>query len=211
MPLEKTATKAGISQNIREMKTAGHSQAQSVAAAMRTADNARHHLAGGGLSTPSVPFYVRNEARGIADDSYHPNGVFTGGSGGRTDNIPRSVAADSFVMPADVVSGIGQGSTMAGAKIMDGILSSGPFGTRLPHSKRADGGAAPGISKVMVADGEYLVPRDKLVEIGRRMRAAGKSKARTDLAAGHEWARDFVERSRKHQKKFLATAPKPKR
>lgn len=173
---------------------------------------ARPHLASGGFSAnTSTPFYVRNEARNIADDTYHPGGVFTGGSGGRTDNLPRAVAADSFVMPADVISGIGQGSTMAGAKIMDGILSSGPFGTPLPRTRRADGGGTPGVSSVMVADGEYLVPRDKLVEIGRRMRAAGKSKARSDLAAGHEWARDFVDRARKHQKKFLSTAPKPKK
>lgn len=216
MPLEKGSGRDVISRNIDELTHHGSRKRphdQIVAIALSEADKSkRPHLASGGFSLGnSTPFYVRNEARNIADDTYHPGGVFTGGSGGRTDNLPRAVAADSFVMPADVISGIGQGSTMAGAKIMDGILSSGPFGTPLPRTRRADGGGTPGISNVMVADGEYLVPRDKLVEIGRRMRAAGKSKARSDLAAGHEWARDFVDRSRKHQKKFLNSAPKPKR
>lgn len=177
------------------------------------ATSAPERLANGGfpLGESTTPFFVRNEARNIQNDSFHGGGLFNSDVAGRTDRLPHAVAADSFVMPADVISGLGQGNTMAGAKIMDGILSSGPYGTRLPNIRRADGGGTPGVSHVMVAGGEYLVHRRELEKMGRKMRASGKSRARTDLAAGHEWARDFVEKVRKHQKDFLKNAPKPKK
>lgn len=179
-------------------------------------------LAQGGYSPPPAPFYERNEARQMQNDTYHPGGLLMSDAAGRTDRLPHAVAADSFVMPADVVAGIGQNNTLSGAKIMDGILSSGPFGTSLPKithgrgpgEKFADGGYTKndaGISHVMLAGGEYLVPRDKLIEMGRRMRAAKKSRAKTDLAAGHEWARDFVKMVRQKQMDFLKHAPDPKR
>jgi hypothetical protein len=215
MPLERGSSQAVISRNISELTHHGSRKRphdQIVAIALHQADKSRKHLAGGGLGT-SAPFYEREEARNLERDSYHPGGLFASDVAGRTDRLPHSVAADSFVMPADVVSGLGQGNTLAGAKIMDGILHSGPYGTSLPRPGRlaSGGNAPPGISKVMVAGGEYSIPPDKLTEIGRRLRAAGKSKARTDLAAGHEWARGFVDRVRKQSKQFLAKAPKPKK
>lgn len=210
MPLEKSASKKAVGTNIRREQSAGKPHDQAVAIALHTQDIARHqHQAGGGLSmTPS--FTERAAMRDLGrEDQFHPSGLFNSDVAGRTDRLPHAVKADSFVVPADVISGLGQGNTMAGSKIMDGILSSGPYGTKLP--KRADGGNAPGISHVMVAGGEYLIPRDKLIEIGGRMRRSGKSKTRSDLAAGHEWARNLVDTVRKHQKKFLAHAPEPKK
>lgn len=214
MPLQKSTSRAVISNNIREMQAAGHPHRQAVAAALHTADLARQHRAdGGGLSLgqTSIPFAERSAARSLQDDTYHPGGFLNSSVAGRTDRLPHAVAADSFVMPADVVSGIGQGNSLAGAKIMDAILSSGPFGTPLPRTRRADGGPAPGISHVMVAGGEYIVPREKVIALGRRMRLGKKSRARSDLAAGHEALRDMVDKVRGFQKKFLANAPKPKK
>lgn len=177
-------------------------------------------LASGGFSPPTVPFYERAEARDVADNHFN-SGLINSDTAGRTDRLPLSVAADSFVMPADVVSGLGQGNSLAGAKIMDSIVKTGPFGTPLPRGARGSGpprgkladggGASDGISHVMLAGGEYLVHRDDLIRKGRAMRIGGKLKAKTDLAAGHEWARNFVDEVRKHAKKFLANAPKPKR
>ena len=93
-------------------------------------DGGRIGLASGGFAAPTVPSYFEREAsRGIMNDTYHPGGLIESDAAGRTDRVPHAVAADSFVMPADVVSGIGQGNTLAGAKILDAILSSGPFGT----------------------------------------------------------------------------------
>lgn len=222
MPLAPGNGRSTVSHNISEMVHAGYPQRQAVAASLSNAD--RHpralggladaavpHLAPGGF-TPASPIWEAHQAsRELQHDTFHPGGLFGGSGAGRTDRLPHAVAADSFVVPADVVSGLGQGSTLAGAKIMDGILSSGPFGTPLPRGRRADGGSTgDGISHVMVASGEYNVPRDKVAELGNRMRRAKKSTKRTDLEAGHKALRGLVEKVRSAQKKFLATAPKPK-
>ena len=49
---------------------------------------------------------------------------------GRNDRIPMQARTGSFVLPADVVSGLGQGNTMAGAKMWGDAISSsvGPMG-----------------------------------------------------------------------------------
>lgn len=176
-------------------------------------------LATGGMGMAD-PMAERGEARDLMYGSgYHPGGFIASDVAGRTDRLPMNVAADSFVMPADVVSGLGSGNSLAGAKIMDAILASGPYGTSPlglhrgsgpPRHGRASGGTA-GTSSVILAGGEYSIPPDKLITIGHRMRLAKKSRARTDLAAGHEWARDFVAEVRRHQRAFLAHAPEPKR
>lgn len=194
MPLKAGNSNVVKSENISEMVHAGYPQKQAVAASL---SNARRHPGradGGGLMdagtvqpTPSEPF--------------HEAGLFHSDVAGRTDRLPRTVPADSFVFPADVVSALGQGNTLAGSKILDGI-----FG----KVKLAAGGPA-GNSSVIVAGGEYLAPRDKLESIGQRLRAAKQSSAKTDLNAGHEWARGFVDKVRKHQMDFLKTAPKPKK
>lgn len=213
MPLIKSASPSAVGPNITREESAGKSYPQSLAIALSTQDRARQpRAAGGGLSS-SPSFEIRNAARSLGEDQYHPGGMIGGTGAGRTDRVPLAVAADSFVLPADVVSGMGQGSSLAGAKIMDGILSSGPYGVPLPRGRRADGGNTSdgGLSHVLVASGEYLVPRHKVEELGHRMRAGGKSKARTNLAAGHDALRSMVDRVRAHQKKFLAAAPKPKK
>jgi hypothetical protein len=179
-------------------------------------------LASGGFQLNDSPsFEERNEARELSQDAYHPSGLFQGNGAGRTDRLPRAVGVDSFVAPADVVSGIGQGTTMGGATILDSILASGgPYGVPRPQSQSirplASGGAAgDGLSHVMVAPGEYLIPREALMNIGwRRRNGNGRHhppNAKLDLSEGHRWAREFVDKVRGHQKKFLATAPKPKR
>jgi hypothetical protein len=49
---------------------------------------------------------------------------------GRTDRIPIRARPGSFVLPADVVSGLGQGNTLAGAKMWGQAIahSAGPYG-----------------------------------------------------------------------------------
>lgn len=79
---------------------------------------------------------------------------------GRTDRLPTSMPADSYVIPADIVSGMGQGNTLAGAKILDAIFRD--HGTPL---KKAGGGSVSRIP-VIVAGGEYIVSPDKVRSIG---------------------------------------------
>ena len=46
----------------------------------------------------------------------------TGAGDGTSDSIPAMLANGEFVIPADVVSGLGNGSNDAGAKILDEFL-----------------------------------------------------------------------------------------
>ncbi len=62
---------------------------------------------------------------------------------GRTDMHNINVPAGSYIMPADVVSGLGEGNTMAGAKVVDEVLSSGPYGTKLGSIKHGSGVGIP--------------------------------------------------------------------
>lgn len=198
MPLNSGNGRATISHNISELTHHGsrpRSHDQIVAIALHNAD--QHPRARGGIADAG---HVSHS--GATDpEPFHPGGLFHSDVAGRTDRLPRKLPGDSFVFPADVISALGQGNTMAGAKIMDGIVGS----TRL-----AEGGAA-GPSSVIVAGGEYSVPPDRLADIGRRRRAHGLSKTKSDLNAGHEWAREFVGKVRKHQMKFLRNAPEPKK
>jgi hypothetical protein len=58
---------------------------------------------------------------------------------GRTDRIPMRTAPGSFVLPADVVSGLGQGNTNAGAKMWGQMISHsiGPMGIQNAMRTRA--------------------------------------------------------------------------
>src|SRR5262249_42417841 len=47
---------------------------------------------------------------------------------GRTDRLPMTVPKNSYIIPADIPSGLGQGNSMAGAKLLSQILH--------PHSMR---------------------------------------------------------------------------
>lgn len=90
---------------------------------------ARQPRAGGGMdyTPPAMPYFARQDARG---ETALPSGLIHSSVAGRTDQLPMSPAAGSYVIPADVVSGVGEGNTLAGAAILDKYLHSGPFGTQ---------------------------------------------------------------------------------
>ena len=87
----------------------------------------------GGMSgmMPEVPFFERQEAYQLARGPY---GLAVGTGGGRTDKNSASVASGSYVLPADVVAGLGDGNTLAGAKVFNEILGSMPWGITPPRS-----------------------------------------------------------------------------
>lgn len=85
--------------------------------------------AGGAM--PEVPFFERQEAYSLG---HQPYGLTVGGGGGRTDKNNVAVGAGSYVLPADVVSGLGEGNSLAGAKVFSSILQSMPWGITPPRS-----------------------------------------------------------------------------
>jgi hypothetical protein len=244
MPLVKGFSRDAISKNIDELTHHGsrpRSHDQIVAIAMSEADKAkRQHAAfGGGMGMGEsmgfnpMSYEMRSAIRG-EEQSYNPSGLIASATAGRTDRIPMSVAANSYIIPADVVSGIGQSNTLNGAKMLDAIIKGGigPYGVSNPHGSRgsgppkppspprisgklADGGVKEdekeGVSHILAAGGEYTVARDDVERIGARQRKAGLSRARTDLRAGHQALDELVRRVRKHTLEFLKHAPSPKR
>lgn len=160
---------------------------------------------------------VRTAERDALGDQFHPGGLIDSGVPGRTDRLPLAVAADSHVIPADVVSGMGQGNTLAGANILNMALRMGPYGTPLgQHASghtiprpppamgstyqqpRAAGGETH--TPILAAGGEFIVPKWKVAELGNG-----------DLRKGHAALDKMIANVRTHTIKFLRNAPAPKK
>jgi len=106
MPLTPGTSNAAKSSNIVEMMNAGRPQDQAVAAAMRMARDNRKRRAEGGPAKPIA-----------AKATMHHSGPIMSSVNGRTDHLPMNVPDGAYVLPADIVSGLGEGNTMAGFKI----------------------------------------------------------------------------------------------
>lgn len=180
MPLLKGASQATISKNIAEMsKTHPHKQA--VAAALDTARRARREA--GGRMHPKV---------------FH--GPLRSKIPGRTDRLPIHVYGGSYVLPADIVSGLGEGNTEAGFAVIEKMFGG-------PHL--ASGGMAkyglighyhepPSLVPVVVAGGEYILTPEQVAMAGGG-----------DMDKGHKALDKFVLEQRNMLKKKLAKLPGP--
>ena len=108
MPLKHGSSRETISENISEMMDAGHPQKQAVAAALNTAREG----------------YKRGGSKKI---KVH-KGPIHSSVAGRTDHLPMHVASGSYVIPADIISAMGEGNSMAGFKVAQSIFSmKGPY------------------------------------------------------------------------------------
>jgi len=153
------------------------------------------------------------------------SGIINMAVGGRTDHIPMNVLEGSYVLPADIVSGLGEGNTLAGSKILDNMFSSGPFGTKMPNFRAspnfpkaqpvknpnvlqtgvtaAKGGTISGNSKpvpIIAAGGEYVVHPETVTKLGQG-----------NMDAGHEYLDNFVKYVRAHTAKTLQNLPGPRK
>lgn len=85
------------------------------------------------------PWWTRAEARG-ADSG---GGFLHGVTPGRADSITTTAPGGSHIIPADVIAGLGEGNSLAGARVMQGILDTGPGGIPLPRGNRGMGAPRP--------------------------------------------------------------------
>ena len=187
MPLIKSASKNAISSNIKEMIKSGHPRNQAVAAALDTARRAKRAY-GGGIDHPKV-FY----------------GPLNASIPGRTDRLPVHVYAGSYVIPADIVSGLGEGNTLAGNQAIGKM-----FGGGIAHKSAGGELNRYGLNgyyhepkpivPVIVAGGEYILHPDQVEALGGG-----------DIDKGHEILDNFVKDQRKLLRKKLAKLPGPAR
>jgi hypothetical protein len=151
-------------------------------------------------------------------------GIINMAVGGRTDHLPMNVLSNSYVLPADIVSGLGEGNTLAGSKILDQMFHMGPFGTKIPagggsprfpqHQRPATEQMQPPkysarggtIRKdhtpvqIIAAGGEYVVPPEVVEKLGEG-----------DMDAGHEYLDNFVKFVRHETAKTLNKLPPPRK
>lgn len=155
-------------------------------------------------------------------DQYHGSGFFASSGPGRTDILDRAVPPGGYVIPADVVAGLGEGNSLAGSAVIDKMMKTGPYGTQLPRAhgrgdfphlppparispsqnenpQFAKGGATKETVPVKTAGGEHFInPQDIINKFG-------------SLKRGHQILDQFVINERKKHIKTLQKLPGPKK
>jgi hypothetical protein len=203
MPLIKSGSKESVSQNIKTEIGAGKPQKQAVAIALDVARRAR--AAGGGVMPSTVHAHLSAKVH---------TGPIHSAVAGRTDHLPVHVPSGSYVIPADVVSGMGEGNTNAGFKVVKRMFAGLPYGKKpaQPYDQgeglygsgvgagHAKGGKTGNDVKVVVAGGEYTLTPEEVA-------AAGDG----DMDRGHRVLDDFVKQMRGHIVKTMSKLPGPKR
>jgi len=81
------------------------------------------HYAGGGNAPPPMRPMSMSGPPGLH--------LIQSATPGRTDRIRMHAKPGSFIIPADVMSGMGQGNTTAGAKMFGELIAAGPYGAKL--------------------------------------------------------------------------------
>lgn len=127
---------------------------------------------------------------------------------GRTDHLPMKVASGSYVLPADCVSAHGEGSTIAGFKILRRVFGGAPYKGGEPYGghggpyneKMASGGEADEGVPIVAAGGEYVLSPDQV-----KMAGAG------DMSVGHKVLDGFVKRTRAELIDTLKKLPGPRK
>lgn len=178
MPLQKGKSQKVISSNIREMIHSGHPRNQAIAAAL---DTARKAMAHGGSRRP--------------EDKKVYHGPINTPTPGRTDRLPIHVYSGSYVIPADIVSALGEGNTMAGNEAIKRMFSTylkSKYGLRgAYHEERK-------VVPVIVAGGEYILTPEEVETAGGG-----------DLDMGHALLDQFVKSQRRALRKKLSKLPGP--
>ena len=228
MPLSKGHSQKTIGHNISEMIAAGHPKDQAIAAALNTARKGRDF--GGATSVQTVasaqkPQAVSSYPRPKLSPHLHVGPIHSNVAG-RTDHLPVHVPSGSYVIPADIVSSMGEGNTMSGFKQIRRMFSGVPYaGGSAPYGRsgipyaggsapygqsggpynhqvalKANGGEVDNGVPVVVAGGEYVIAPHEVAWAGDG-----------DMDAGHKALDDFVTGMRAKTIKTLKSLPGPKK
>lgn len=182
MPLAKGKSQKTISKNIRELVSTGRPQNQAVAIALRTARETKAY--GGGMPPMQEP--------DASSEAIHVGPIHSAVAG-RTDHLPMHVPSGAYVIPADIISAMGEGNTMAGFKVAKTIFANGDL--------QAPAAAPTGASvPIVAAGGEYVIHPADVARIGSG-----------SLDAGHKILDSFVKRMRAKTVATLRSLPGPKK
>lgn len=168
MPLKSGTSKETISQNISEMIKSGHPQKQAVAASL---EQARRSRADGG----------------DVNEKIHVGPIHSPVAG-RTDHLPINVPSGAYVIPADIISAMGEGNTMAGFRISNEVFG---LQQNSPDHQPVE---------IVAAGGEYVITPENVERIGGG-----------DMDSGHRNLDDFVKDYRAKTIQTLQKLPGPKR
>lgn len=167
---------------------------------------------GGGFHKPKVPHFKVPHIKRTKVHALHIGPIHSAVAG-RTDHLPMHVPSGSYVIPADVVSAHGEGSTIAGFKVLGRMFGgepygqsgsqpygqkSGPYGAAIQN--KADGGAVDDGVPIVAAGGEMVLSPNQV-------RIAGDG----DPDMGHKVLDEYVKRKRAELVKTLKTLPGPQK
>ena len=110
---------------------------------------------------------------------------------GRTDHLPMHVPSGSYVIPADIVSAIGEGNTEHGFEIIDYMVKQRAAGGEVGEN-------APPVA-IVAAGGEYVIPPSAVIGFGGG-----------DLDAGHKALDEWVVSERANTINTLKKLSPPK-